>query len=239
MDQNTLKKLGLTDTEIKVYLCLLKHGRLSISMITLQTHLNRTNLYNVIEEKKKYFEAAKPTRILEYLEEKKMELTQQENSINELVKELSAIHPNKQTILNVEIFRGNKGIKTILEDVFIECKKGDEVLAFGFGGSNFVKILGLYYHHYIKKHTQAGLKFRAIFNEDEQNEEYVKKLGEVKNTAAKFPFKNYETPTHTRIYGNKVAIILMEKEPTAILITDPKIAKGYQYFFEFLWVHSS
>lgn len=249
MNTDSLRRLGLTDGEIKVYLALLETGRAPITLISVKTKLNRTGLYDLIEglvkkglvsfvfeEKKKYYQAAKPQRILEYLEEKKQELTSEETILKVLVKELSKIRSRREEQLNVEIYRGKKGIKTILEDVFEECKKGDEVLAFGLGGSNFEKLLGSYYHHYIFKHVNDfGIKFKAIFNDSEKEEPYLKELGKIPLTRAKFIFKKYEMPTHTRIYGNKVAIIILEKEPTAILIEDKNVAQGYRYFFEFLW----
>jgi HTH-type transcriptional regulator, sugar sensing transcriptional regulator len=249
MNTESLRRLGLTEGEIKVYLALLETGRVPITLISIKTKLNRTSLYDVIEglvkkglvsfvyeEKKKFYKAAKPQRILEYLEEKKQELSTDEKVLKILVKELSNIKSQKEEQLNVEIYRGKKGIKTILEDIFIECKKGDEVLAFGLGGSNFEKLLGSYYHHYIFKHVNDyGIKFKAIFNEDEKEQPYVKELGKIPLTKAKFVFKNYQLPTHTRIYGNKVAIVILEGEPTAILIDDKKVADGYRYFFEFLW----
>ena len=250
MEFESLKKLGLTEGEIKVYLTLIKIGRAPVTLISSKTGLNRTGLYDIMEglvekglvsyiyeEKKKYYTPAKPSRIIEYLKEKQGALGKEEDNLKEIVKELQKTMPSKEKFTNVEIYKGIKGIKTILEDVFQECKKDDEVLAFGLGGSNFVKALGDYYHHYIFKHVSKkyGIKFRAIFNESEKNEPYVKELGKIPLTKAKFVFKKYEMPTQTRIYGNKVAIFILEKDPTAILIDDKKIAEGYRYFFEFLW----
>lgn len=249
MNTQTLKNLGLTDGEISTYLVLLENGRLPITDISKKTKLNRTGLYDIIEnlirkglvsyvheDRKKFFKAAPPSRLQEYLEEKQQELSAEQNKLNILISELEKIHPLNEEKLKVEIFRGKKGLISILEDVFLECKKDEEVLAFGFGGSNFIKVLGPYYKHYINKHVlEEKIRFRAIFDEPEEKEKEVKKLGKIPLTRAKFIFKNYQTPTHTRIYGNKVAIILVEKEPTAILIDDASVAQGFRYFFEFLW----
>ena len=250
MNTESLKKLGLTDGEIKVYLALLELGRAPITLISNRTKLNRTGLYDIVEglvkkglvsfvfeEKKKYYRAAKPQRIMEYLKVKQESLAKEESNIKKLVQELSKVKSLNEEFTNVEVFKGKKGFKTILEDVFQECKKGDEVLAFGLGGSNFVKFLGDYYHHYIFKHVSKkyGIKFRAIFNESEKDEDYLKEVGKIPLTKAKFVFKKYEMPTQTRIYGDKVVIFILEKDPTAILIQDKKVADGYRYFFEFLW----
>lgn len=250
MNTASLKKLGLSDTEIKCYLCLIESERSTIVTIADKIGTNRTALYDILENlinkglatyvyegKKKYFMSTDPTNLINHFEEKKEAIEKLAPELNMLIGDLKKVSPKKMEYLNVEIYRGVKGIKVILEDVFKVCKKGDEVLAFGFGGSNYLKILGPYYHHWIKRRSsqKAGIKFRGIFNESEKDEPYVKALGKVPMTQAKFIFQNYETPTRTKIYGNKVAIIIMEKYPTAILIKDEKIAEGYRYFFEFLW----
>jgi sugar-specific transcriptional regulator TrmB len=248
MNTETLRNLGFTEGEIKVYLDLLEAGRSPISAIARRTGLNRTALYDlldsiigkglasyVIEDKKKYYKAAAPARIREYLDEKKEALEDTSPQVDRLVEDLSRIRPLSNELLKVEIYRGTKGIKTILEDVLKTCKRKDEVLAFGFGGSNYRKILGPYFDHWIKRREKSGIAFRGIFNESEGNEPYVKSLGDLPLVRAKYPFKQYETPTRTKIYGNKVAIVLMEKYPTAILIEDENVAKGYRYFYEFLW----
>lgn len=249
MDIEPLRKIGLTEGEIKIYLALLENGRSPVAFLAMKTKLNRTGLYDIIEgliekglvsfifeEKKKYYQATKPGRILEYLEEKKEDLTKEEEFLKKLVAVLNEIKPKKEEGFGVEIYRGKKGIKSVLEDVLQECKKGEEVIAFGLGGSNFEALLGSYYHHYIFRHiNDYGIKFRAIFDESEKEQPYVKELGKIPLTKAKFIFKNYNLPTHTRVYGSKVAIIILEKDPVAILIDNQKVAKGYRYFFEFLW----
>lgn len=249
MDLESLRRLGLTEGEIKVYMTLLEVGRAPITLLSHKTKLNRTSLYDVVdgliekglvsfvfENKKKYFRAAKPDRLLEYLHEQQSRLKREEDELKATICVLEKIKPLKEEQLHVEIFRGKKGIKTILEDVFKVCKRGDEVLAFGFGGSNLFKVLGHYYHHYIMRGIhEHGLKYRAISDEREQSEAYVKSLKKLPKTNVKFVLQGFESPTHTRIFGDKVAIILIEKDPTAILIDDAKVAKGYRQFFEFLW----
>ena len=49
MDFESLKKLGLTEGEIKVYTSLIKMGRAPITIISSKTGLNRTGLYDIME----------------------------------------------------------------------------------------------------------------------------------------------------------------------------------------------
>ena len=250
MDTNSLLKFGLTRGEITVYLTLLETGRAPISVLSAKTKHNRTSLYDIIdglvkkglvsyifEEKKKYFEAAKPQRLLEYAQQKEEELAKEKVSLKDLIGDLQKISPLLPNNVHVQIYRGRKGLITILEDVLVSCKKGDETLAFGLGGSNMIRIVGPYYKNYIKRSTnkEYGISFRAIFNQSEKNDTIVKNLGAIPLTKVKFSFEKYDLPTQTRVYANKVAIIILEKDPVAILIEDKKIADGYRYFFEFLW----
>jgi len=51
----------------------------------------------------------------------------------------------------------------------------------------------------------------------------------------KFLPKEYASPASTNIYGDKVAILLWEEEPLAIVIKNKKIADAYRSFFSLLW----
>lgn len=214
-----------------------------------QTGMHRTALYDVLENvmqkglasfvfegKRKLFCAAKPERLLGYVQELQERLQQEKEQLRDVVDVLSSIEPLRKERLSVEVFRGKKGVKTVLEDVFSVCKRGDEVLAFGFGGSNLFKVLGPYYHRYIMRSIHDfGLFYRAISDPRDLEQEYVRYLKKLPRTQVKYVLRGVEAPAHTRIYGGKVAIILIEKDPTAILIDDEKVAAGYRQFFEFLW----
>jgi len=84
MNTTLLKDIGLTDTEIKIYLALLSLGATPAGRIVEQTGVYRKNLYDalnklvekglvsyVIEHKKKFFQAKNPENLEKYLDEKK------------------------------------------------------------------------------------------------------------------------------------------------------------------------
>ena len=50
--EEVLESLGLTKVEIKVYLDLVRNGNSFVGNISRRTHLNRTNLYDVLQSLK-------------------------------------------------------------------------------------------------------------------------------------------------------------------------------------------
>ena len=94
METSILKKIGLTENEVNIYIILLKSGPITAYEISQKTGVYRVHVYDKLEQlmkkglvthiykdAKKYFQATSPTKIIQYLEEKKKELEFQENEI--------------------------------------------------------------------------------------------------------------------------------------------------------------
>ena len=86
-----LQRIGLTKNEAKIYMALLKQGPCLVSKIVEETKLNRTHIYErlekmlekglvnyVIKSGKKYFNAVKPDKLIQILEEQKLKIKNQE-----------------------------------------------------------------------------------------------------------------------------------------------------------------
>src|SRR3989344_7302496 len=87
MQKEQLQKLGLLESESKVYLALLSLGSTSSGKIAKETELNRVSVYKalenlskkglvnyVIKANRKYFEAVNPRVLEDLIEEKKKQL---------------------------------------------------------------------------------------------------------------------------------------------------------------------
>jgi sugar-specific transcriptional regulator TrmB len=94
MDTNILEKIGLSKAEIQVYLTLLKLGPAPSNRIVRETDLRKSTVYDsirrlqekglvsyVIKDAKKYFEATKPDRLVEFVRDKKRELDEYEDVV--------------------------------------------------------------------------------------------------------------------------------------------------------------
>jgi len=101
MDISALERIGLTSSEIKVYLALLKLGQVTAGPIVDEAKITRSKIYDILErlkqkglvshiikEKTKYFSAADPHNILTYLDKKEEEIKQDKTAITKIIPEL-------------------------------------------------------------------------------------------------------------------------------------------------------
>lgn len=107
--QQTLKKLGLNDKEIKVYLTLLRHGKTKPSVLAGLTKLNRATLYNVADGllskgiiandlggKTLLLAPLPPESLGKITEQSKRELEEKEALVEEAITELAVISAEKE-----------------------------------------------------------------------------------------------------------------------------------------------
>jgi len=238
MKKQVLLSIGLTGNEADVYLALLELGSSLVNEIVKKTGINRTNIYDclekliekgivsyVIKNNRKHFYAAEPKRLIRYIEEKEEKVKEEKERVKEILPDLERIVPVKKEE-SVEVYEGKEGLKTILEDIL---RSKQNVLTYGSEG-NFSGILRFYFKHYLRRLEKTKIKMKVIFNYDDTKKPFKWKFAEVKYVP-----KHYKTPTETTIYGNKVAIFLLTKEPKAILIRSKNISESYKKYFNLLW----
>src|SRR3989344_8299023 len=129
MIQDSLRNIGLTNGEIKVYISLLEIGSSTTWNITKKSEISGSKVYEVLERlaKKglvssinkngvKYFEASSPNRILDYLKEKENQVKEEKISIQKIIPELILKQKNKGKN-EVKVLTGWEGLKTAEEDI--------------------------------------------------------------------------------------------------------------------------
>jgi HTH-type transcriptional regulator, sugar sensing transcriptional regulator len=237
MNIEFLENIGLTRSEIKVYLSLLELNSASASETAEKSGLYRKNVYDALNrlikkglvssakiENKQIFTATNPQRLLEFIDLKKKE-------IQGILPELKSIYKSPPMMEEVSLFKGKEGLKTIFEDILKSRLNYDK---FG-SGDKFKKFLPYYYPSYQKRKTENCIKCRAIYNENERNEASVKEfIGEIR-----FLPKEFIHPSTTIIYGTKVAILIWKENPFGVLITSKEVSESYRYYFELLWSNSN
>ncbi len=236
MEKETLIKAGLVKNEAKVYLALLKLGTASITEISQKSGVERTLIYGVVEKllekglissvikiNKKYFEPANPEKILDLIKEK-------EKIIEDALPELKSLYKSVEKKQEVHHFKGKEGAKTILETLLKENSK--EWLIFGTTGKT-AEVLSFYLPQFHKKRVEKKIIFKAIYSEDSLKR--AKEIKKMKLTKVKILPKEYMTPTHINIVGNKLGIILWSEQPLGILIENKEIAESFRNYFKLLW----
>jgi len=232
MDITKLEKIGLNLNEAKIYLALLELGQAQAGEISKKSQINRTTVYDslerliqnglvvfVISSNKKIFRPVAPKKLLD-------KVIQREINIRELLPELENLFNESKEKEETDIYKGRKGIKSILDDI-LKCK---EYIAFGSSG----KFLEIMQHDFIifqKMKRELKINSRVILSESSRKTETVKAA----YTNFKFIPDEFSAPTTTFIFNDKVAIIVWGETPIATLIKSKEVAKSYSSYFELLW----
>jgi len=230
-----LKNAGLTENEITVYSCLLELGARPAGPISRKTGLHRRVIYDVterliqkgligyiLENNKKMFHAANPSRFLEIIEEEKRGMETIMPQMLQLFNQEKE-KPKEDTLF----FKGKNGLKSIFEDQIAE---GKEILIVDTSNIAY-EMFEIYFHWFDKRRKQKKIPVKLIFNEIEKKAKPSIPLAELRYLP-----KEYSTPAAINIYGDNGAIIHWNKEkPFAVLIKQKEIAEGYRKYFKLLW----
>ena len=243
MDTDILRKIGLTENEIKIYIHLLKSGSSTAYEIGKQTGIYRVHVYDKLEQlmdkglvthvyrgAKKYFQATHPSKIKHYLEDQKRVLEVQEQAVDSILPELEAMTKIPKEDTFVEVFKGNEGLKYFLKDI-IKTKK--EVLITGIDDQKYQDALSIFMKQYFRDLRNNNIKERIIT---------LKKLGVFLFEKELAPTTHYRfleekqfNLANTFVYGNKVVIVTWGTPAMAVMIKNEAIAETYRNHFEHLW----
>ena len=245
MDIELLEEIGLTKSEIKVYLALLELGLSTTGPIVDKSGASSSKIYEilerliqkglvsvVIESGTKHFEAAPPERILDYLKEKKEKIESQTKKVENLLPELELKRTLSKYKTDATVFRGMKGMETAFNDIFKVLKKGDTVNVFIVGETS--KEINRFFNKHFKLRGEKGIHTKVIFSragleayETQKNTKYFE--GKILPSAS-------SSPAPVNIYGNKVLMRMGKGEELITVMIDNKdLAKAFLEQFNALW----
>ena len=239
--QELLEGIGLTKGEITVYKTLLKVGESTTGKIIEESGLSSGKIYEILDRlmkkglatyivkgKTKYFSAASPKRLMEFVRKKEAELKKKEEQIQAIIPELMKLQEERREEYSARIYKGIEGLKTAIYEVLEEATKGDEWLAMAVAPKKEQKTINRIWKHW---HTQRARKV------------VLSKVLVSEETALPF-FKDYKkievrlskglTAASVSIIKNKVLIYTWE-EVSALVITNKEIAKTFRTLFYNLW----
>ena len=235
--EDELRRLGLSDMEIKVYLASLECGVAGVHDVAKKAGSSRTYTYEILEllikkglvasvirSGKRYFEAADPEKLL--------------SSLNETESMIRAILPelrNRRVAAlgraggpKIGVYEGVEGIKAIFDDIIL---KGDKnVLAYG-SITKKKELLHFSCQTFGRRRMEKGIHLTMLTDKTPASVEFQEK------DAQKFRetrFVNACFPTLTYIYGDTVAVISLEKELIGVIIEHEAIARSERLIFGLL-----
>ena len=163
--KKVLENIGFSPNEIKVYLALNDHGSSKAGKISKIAQIDRSSCYNslktLIEKglvsyvsigKIKWFQATGPRKLLDYLKE-------QEEDVKGILPELQKRHKAAKIEGQVRMFKGEKGVKTIMQDI-INTKQNN--VMFG-SESQLEERMPFYQKQFVRQLNENKITF--IFSE--------------------------------------------------------------------------
>lgn len=230
MIRETLRKIGLSDEEINIYLLLLKKGSSKATIISKELGVARTTIYRFlsslhekglvsenIQNSVRHFYPVSPERIPEIMEERVEEL-------KEVVPKLTSLQKGIGDEVKVELFKGKEGIKTIMRDIL---RDGKPYTFLGEAEKYFSEI-EIFSIQWIKKIEAEGIHGKLLCSE-EQKFEIAK--------TEKYKLLPYDLIPEISVwtYGNKTALIVWSDPLYAILIYSKSVTRGNKKTFDHFW----
>jgi sugar-specific transcriptional regulator TrmB len=245
MDISLLKKFGMTSTEAKIYLQIIKFDETKIGPIIKMANLHRGTVYNSINnlikkgfvgfidrENARYYKSQGEKIFKSIILEKERKLIEGKKSIQKFFKNISKSQKGIEK-QEVNVFCGVEIFKTLFLEMCNECKKNNiEYIYVGRGGDTY-DMVGKGFYEYVQKIKQKlKIKCRMILDKETVPHPYHKYvMGNRKYLRSKL-----QTPVNFWIYGDHVLFVLFDIKPLLIIkIKSNSLADSFKGYFEVLW----
>lgn len=240
--KKVLLQLGLSESEINIFLTLLQAGPSSVQDISRASGINRVTIYSalssleksgLVSETKKgarrLFVAEKPEELKSIIEEKTERIKKVDLDLENLVLPvLKAIDVNQEDKPEIRFYEGLEGIYKVYESMLdakdiIGCGSYDSVLKVSSWKEE---------EKYIHRLKHKKVFYRAILEDTELN----RKFAEVGKGIAHFKFleTGVKLSADIHAYKDELALVSYEKV-NATVIRDESISKSIRTLLEFMW----
>lgn len=229
-----LKEYGLSEKEIEVYLVLLSLGNTRLQELNKRLDFPRTTIYNTLDylsdkglvskiliKGVTFYKPTEPQKLLEHLKQK-------EDLLKGVMDNLKSLQ-NTVKSSNAEIYQGQKGLFTILSDVY---QKKQQLYQFG-TYSKSLEILKHQPEHFRTIRLKRKIPVKVII--EKYDEPQFKDPEYKKYTEISFLAEMKDFPAMVFVYGEKVAIFTVENDLVGVIIENKEISIAFKIIFELLW----
>ena len=175
MDITILKKLGLSDQEIQVYLVRLENSTLSVRAIADLTGINRGTVYDILKslqelglvvyyhaDTKQKFVAEDPEKLIELVRSREAEIKNVESNLKSLVPELKSLQDKGGDKPATKFYEGAQGVKSILEDLLKTMNNAKDKEYYVYSAKNASDDLNKAFPDFTKKRIKAGIHVKVL-----------------------------------------------------------------------------
>jgi HTH-type transcriptional regulator, sugar sensing transcriptional regulator len=241
MQIEILRKIGLTEGEIRVYGAVVKLGKSSTGPIMEKCGISSSKVYLIlnkliekglvtftIENNVKIFIAANPINIIEYINQQKEELEKTKSDAKNLVKDINKlIGSNEEEI--AKVYKGKKSLRTTYQNIFDNLNQD-----FLFIGAPSFELdsLEVFFQNLQLLRQEKKIKTLGIADISTQKR-YTQIFKGKKNI--KLKFIDFPFPHAIAIGKDRIIISMWEPLVIGFEIESKRITERYRKFFYSLW----
>lgn len=237
--REVLTELDLSETEIDIYMTLLKNGEDTASGAAKRSGVQRRRSYDVMEslkeeglvsyrdeENKRFYSAVSPKRIEDMIEDRKRDLEELEEKLDSSMPQLMAQFNEDAKDREVKVLEGKEGIKQLFND---ELREGETIHVIG-SPEESEEELKYFLPTWTEKRQEKDIKIKGIFENSMRG-----LVGTHPPIEPRFLPEDYYSQVSIAIYGRKVGIIFWVESPLVIMIKDQDAADSFMNYFEMVW----
>ena len=242
-----LKEIGLTESEKKVYLALLRLGTSTRSNIVKESGISGSKVYEVleklqekgltstfIENKVKNFKSTNPSQLLNYLEKKKEDISSLEKQAKLAIPGLLSLFNSSKEEQEVEILLGMKGLEIIFREQVEMLKSGEVCYVIGGTKGMDEEAVWSFFRKIHILREQKKIRTHMLFNRRQR------KTTEDLYSNKQFPgtknkYIEHTSPVAINIYRDRTVIIVFGKKITSIYIKSVEVAQSFLEYFQMMW----
>jgi len=230
MDLSVLRRFGLSDNEIEIYLFLLKEGTSTVPQIANVIHIDKATIYRVMSllvrkglvsevvvSKVRNYSASDPSVLVESVDILKDELS-------ELVPQLNELSSHKSERSEVELYVGSQAIKMLLQSLVSGTK---EYWLMGHS-QTFYDEMELFIDVLVKRVEYYKVKGKVLISKGEM-------FRAAETEEVRYLPEELSSLISTIVFDDKVMQIIMTRPYHALLIKDSEVARAQKKLFMHIW----
>jgi len=238
----TLRELGFTEGEIRVYLALVKLGSTTIGPIINEAQVSNSKIYILLEKltkkgivsyifkgKTKYFQASSPNYLYDILELEQNKINKLKDSLKEVIDFIEKNSDKSKE--ESKIYKGYNGMKSAWFEAIKSIPLCGKYYFFskGYGKDSYLKS---FFRNLSSELHEKKIQILGLANIDEKKEYnlFYKKLG------YNMKYTSLNWPADITIAGDFLLIFIWDKDiPIVYSIQSRILVESYKIFFQNLY----
>lgn len=236
-----LKRVGLDEKEIEVYLALLALKSDKVLTIAKASRQSRSHTYLILRKLEEMglvseikegailkFHAESPEKLMSFLKDREIKYRDLQTLVEGALPVLKSLTPAYISSPQITTLKGLNGMKQIYRDILTQEFIGlyNVQPSLDMFGTNIVTMLF---------GEQPHLKGRDLLVNNEAAKVYMREVPTHSEYSIRLLPKGITFNTDTIVYGNYITIFTFDDEKTTIRIESPEMANSFRAWFTLMW----